>query len=63
MFNFVHEVRQKMFIYFTVRREPKTFENHWHRVLNKIFIQLLVKFAAGNITHSHHRHVFVYLNT
>jgi hypothetical protein len=23
IFNFVHEVRQKIFIYFTVRREPK----------------------------------------
>jgi hypothetical protein len=45
MFNFVHEVRQKIFIYFTVRRVPKKSENHWSRILLfhlKIFSSSLI---------------------
>jgi hypothetical protein len=35
-FNFIHEVRQKIFVCFTVRHEPKEFENHWVKALNRI---------------------------
>jgi hypothetical protein len=31
IFNFVHEVRQKILISFIVRSEPKKFENHCRR--------------------------------